>query len=102
MEPGDASMHLQDTEGALVQSLTALPAALASPPLLAARPLSAFPPPCPATAARADLALCRAMLTAPPRLRWRQARPSTTVGQHRGPISARDIAARPVQWQELV
>jgi len=55
-----------------VLSLSALPAVLASPPLLTAlRPLSDFLPPCPASA-RADLALCHATLAAPPHLQWRQ------------------------------
>ena len=55
-----------------MQSLSALPAVLASPPLLAAlRPLRDFLPACSA-GARADLALCRATLAAVPHLQWRQ------------------------------
>ncbi len=62
----------QGVEGTLVLSLSALPAVLASPPLLTAlRPLSDFLLPC-AAGARADLALCRATLAAPPHLQWRQ------------------------------
>ena len=56
----------------MLQSLSALPAVLASPPLLSAlRPLSAFLPPCPAVT-HADLALCRATLAAAPGLQWQQ------------------------------
>ena len=66
------TLALQGDEGAAVQSLSALPAVLACPPLLTAlRPLADFLPPCPASA-RADLALCRATLTAAPQLQWRQ------------------------------